>query len=143
MVIAMALQSARISSRARPMRWLPKKSQDQAALRASWTRNAPSAQGGAGEPAAFPDEPRRDRHEAVQHGPDDAEHPAGRRERGLGELVVPRPRLEPRAERRHGVAERQPADEPDPGPPPHAVPPRETGARPAMSASPARVCCPC
>src|SRR5690606_6887941 len=45
--------------------------------------------GGAGEPAAFPDEPRRDRHEAVQHGPDDAEHPAGRRERGLGELVVP------------------------------------------------------
>ncbi len=76
--------------------------------------------GRAGEAAAFPDEPGRDRHEAVQHGPDDAEHPARRRQRGPGELVVPRARLEPRAERRDAVAQRQPAEESDPGPPPHA-----------------------
>src|SRR5690606_21986692 len=51
--MAIAAQSSRISSRARPMRWMPKKSQDQAALSASWTRNAPSAQGAPAKPRRF------------------------------------------------------------------------------------------
>ena len=110
----MASHSAARSTRAQPMRWRPKKSQDQAAFSANCTRN--SARAGATGPAPLlPDQPGGDPHHQVEQGPHRGEDPGRGIKGGLGQVGVPVPRREPGADPGGGKAQGHPEHEADPG----------------------------